>query len=291
MLALGIRPYRSSVVSDPHRVVREPLYALVVLWDDRAPLEALAAAGGDAEELCRRLLASPGGLGSSTRHAEAVDLLAKVQGTGDLPASFAALLLCTCRRWDRVTAGLIAGIEESGLLGDSELDDLAESLLADGLVISYPLAWVSPEWLDVDLSDGAGRVYTVGADTLGEHRPSLAPPLRRWAARRALRADPERLDELLGVASRLEPRHRDALIRGLLDAADVLDENRQRSLVRRGLETAQAGVRRAALDLMCELDGLETARRRARADGNAAVRRWLPPHRESSQAQGSLLEA
>lgn len=261
-----------------------------MLWDDRAPLEALAA-GGDGEELCRRLLASPWGLGSSTRHAEAVDLLAKVHGTGGIPASFAALLLCTCRRWDRATAGLIAGIEESGLLGDDELDDLAESLLADELVISYPLAWVSPQWLGVDLSDGTGRVYTVGTDTLGEHRPSLAPPLRRWAARRALRADPGRLDELVSAASRLEPRHRDALIRGLLDAADVLDENRQRSLVRRGLETAQAGVRCAALDLMCELDGLETARRRARGDGNAAVRRWQPPHLESRQAQGSLLEA
>ena len=35
----------------------------------------------DAEELCRRLLASPWGWGSSTLHAEAVELLANVQGT------------------------------------------------------------------------------------------------------------------------------------------------------------------------------------------------------------------
>jgi hypothetical protein len=262
-----------------------------VLWDDDAPLEELAASS-DAEELCRRLLASPWSYGSSTRHAEAVDLLAKViRGTGDLPASFVALLLCTCRRWDRVTARLVAGIEGSGLLSDDELDDLAESLLADELVISYPLAWVSPQWLDVDLRDGAGRVYTVDEDTLAEHRPSLEPPLRRWAARRALPADPEQLDHLLSAASRLEPRHRDALIHGLLDAADVLDENRQRSLVRRGLESAHAGVRRAALDRLCELDGPETARRRARADANAAVRRWQPPHPERRQAQSSLLGA
>lgn len=281
---------REPHASGRHRVVREPLYALVVLWDDDAPLEELAA-GSDAEELCRQLLASPWGFGSSTRYREAVDLLANVQGAGDLPASFVALLLCTCRRWDRVTARLIAGIEESGLLSDDQLDDLTESLLADELVISYPLAWVSPQWLDVDLRDGAGLVCTVDEDALGEHRPSLEPPLRRWAARRALRADPEQLDDLLSAASRLEPRHRDALIHGLLDAADALDENRQRSLVRRGLKTAQAGVRRAALDRLCELDGPETARRRARADANAAVRRWHPPHPELRQAQGSLLGA
>lgn len=259
-------------------------------WDDDAPLAELAASG-DAEELCRRLLASPGGWGSSTRHTEAVDLLAEVHGTGGLPGSFVALLVCTCRRWDRVTARLVAGIEESDLLSDDELDDLSESLLADELVISFPLAWVSPQWLDVDLSDGTGRVYTVDEDTLGEHRPSLEPPLRRWAARRALRADPERLDNLLDAASRLEPRHRDAQIHGLLDAADALTENRRRSLARRGLQAARAGVRRAALDRLCELDGPETARRRARADANAAVRRWQPPHQEARQAQGSLLGA
>ncbi|MGH3001475.1 MAG: hypothetical protein ACRDM1_02200 [Gaiellaceae bacterium] len=261
-----------------------------MLWDEEAPLDELAA-GGDAAELCRRLLASPSGWASSTRYAEAVELLASVADDGELPVSLVALLLCTCRRWDRVTARLIAGVEGSGLLDEDELNDLAESLLADELVISYPLAWVSPQWLDVDLRDGTSRVYRVDENTLAEHRPSLEPPLRRWAARRALRADPERLDDLLHAASRLEPRHRDALVHGLLDAADVLDEDRRRSLVRCGLETARAGVRRTALDRLCELDGPETARRRARADANAAVRRWQPPDRERRHAQGSLLEA
>ena len=70
----------------------------------------------DAEGLCRRLLASPWGWGSITRYAEAVELLGKVQGTSALPMSFVALMLCTCRRWDRVTSRLIAAIEDSGLL-------------------------------------------------------------------------------------------------------------------------------------------------------------------------------
>lgn len=175
-----------------------------------------------------------------------------------------------------MTARLIGAIEASRLLSDAELDELAESLLSHELAISYPLTWVSAQWVDVELSDGTSRTHTVDEDTLAQHRPSLEPPLRRWAARRALRTDPARLDDLLSVAEGFDPRHRDALIHGLLDAADVLEESRRRRVVRRGLQTAQAGVRRTSLDRLCELDGPETALRRARADTNATVRNWQP---------------
>jgi hypothetical protein len=38
----------------------------------------------------------------------------KTRSTGELPGSFVALMVCTCRRWDRVTARMIAAIEDSG---------------------------------------------------------------------------------------------------------------------------------------------------------------------------------
>ena len=248
---------------------------VAVLWDDQAPLDELAALE-DAEELCRRLLAAPSGWGSSTRHMEAVELLAKVHGTSELPASFVALMVCTCRRWDRVTTRLIAAVEDSALLDDAELDELADSFISHEHVSSYPLAWVSPQWLEVELDTGNGRTYTVDDDTLAQHRPSFEPPLRRWAARRALRSTPARLGDLLCATRGFEPRHGAALVHGLLDAADKIDENQQRRLIRRGLQTAQASVRRTALDRLCELDGPEKARRRARADSNAKVREWRP---------------
>lgn len=91
-----------------------------------------------------------------------------------------------------------------------------------------------------------------------------------------LRGDRSRLGELLTRADQFEPRHRGAVIHGLLDAADGLEEPGCRRLVRRGLRVGQAAVRRTALDRLCELDGPESARRRARADGNASVRRWQP---------------
>ena len=79
-------------------------------------------------------------VGRSTRHAEAVELLTRVHGTGELRFSLAVVLVCTCRRWDRVTAQLIAAIHDSGLLDDTELDELADAFIAHEHVISYPLA-------------------------------------------------------------------------------------------------------------------------------------------------------
>ncbi len=240
----------------------------------------------DGEELCRRLLATPWGYGRSTRHQEAVELLASVSGTSELPATFVALMVCTCQRWDRVTGRLIAAVEESGLLDHADLDELAESLLSHEHVIAYPLAWVSPEWLEIELDDGNGHTHTVNEDTLAHHRPRVEPPLRRWAARRTLAADPTRLGQLADGARQLEPRHRDAVIHGLLDAARVLDEPQRRNLVARGLRGGQSGVRLAALELLCELDGPDAARRRARDDPNATVRKWTPP---IEPAQATLL--
>jgi hypothetical protein len=234
-----------------------------VRWDDDEEFEELAGIG-DADELRRRLLESPAGWGRSTRHMEALELLAKVRGTGRLPLSLVALLLCECWRWRRVTAKLIAAIEASGLLDDRELDELANAFLAREHVISYPLAWVSPQWLEIELGTGSSRMVTVSEDTMAERRCRFAPPLRRWAARRALRANQARLERLLGDAELFPPRDRDAVIGGLLDCADRLDGDGKRRLVSHGLHATQPSTRRAALDLLCELDG-----RRRRSVGRA----------------------
>jgi hypothetical protein len=103
-------------------------------------MEELAAAR-DSDELCRLLVQSRWGWGSSTRHGEAVSLLHGLRG-GTLPGPLVALLLCTCRRWDRVTAKLIAAVEECGVLSGPDLDELAESLLSDEVVVVFPLAWI-----------------------------------------------------------------------------------------------------------------------------------------------------
>jgi hypothetical protein len=242
--------------------------------DDDSQFEELAAAE-DVTELCRRLLSASHGWGRSTRSTEAVQLLAKVSPTRELPISFVTLLLCTSGRWDRIATRLLADVKASGILSESDLLDLAELFLTKELTISYRLAWVSPRVLEIDLETWSSATRTVRKDELAEHRPRVAPGFRRWAAQHTLLADPARLDALL-VRSDFRPRDRNALVQGLLDAAHVLGDGPRRTLITSGLAASQASVRRTTLDLLCELDGAENALRRAQSDGNAVVRRWQP---------------
>jgi hypothetical protein len=230
----------------------------------------------EADELCRRLLESAWGWGHSSRCAEAIDLLAAVRGTGTLPDAFLAMLVCTCDRWARVTAKLIGAVEASGALTDADLDELAESFLSEEVVIEYPFLWACPQGLDFGSSDEGAHGFVVDENTMAKTRRRPEPPLRRWAAARALRNDPGRLDDLLACTGALRPRHREAALQGLLDAADALQEGDRRRLVRRGLRCGVGSVRRSALDRLCELDGPDAALRRARADANRTVRAWRP---------------
>ena len=123
-------------------------------------MEELAAAR-DSDELCRLLVQSPWGWGSSTRHEEAVSLLRGLRA-GTLPGSLVALLLCTCRRWDRVTAKLIAAVEECDALSGPDLDELAESLLGDEVVVvSRSPGYPRSGWTSAPLMARHGRCRSV----------------------------------------------------------------------------------------------------------------------------------
>src|SRR5260370_29823863 len=103
-------------------------------------MEELAATR-DSDELCRLLVQSPWGWGSSTRHGEAVSLLRVLSG-GTLPGSLVALLLCTCRRWDRATAKLIAAVEECVVLNCPNPTAVGEAQLRDEDGAVFPRAWI-----------------------------------------------------------------------------------------------------------------------------------------------------
>lgn len=250
---------------------------MMMFEDDDDPAIQELAEARNTEELCRLLVQSRWGWGSSTRHHEATGLLRDLPGTLGLPSTFVALLLCTCGRWDRVTAKVIAGIEESGVLIGPDLDELAESLISDKVTVTFPLVWISERWVEYDSGGGPSRTVTVSDTETVHQERRVEPPLRRWGASRLLRKDPARLADLLAHADSLPPRHRDALLHGLLDAADGLDSDQRQLLVRRALSSGIARVRRAALDQLCQLDGLAAAQRRARSDPDRTVRAWRPP--------------
>jgi hypothetical protein len=150
-------------------------------------LEELAAAR-DSDELCRLLVQSPWGWGSGTQHQEAVSLLCGLDGR-TLPGSLVTLLLCTSRRWDRVTAKLIAAIEECDVLSGPDLDKLTDSLLSEEVGVVFPLAWISGQWLEFDTADGTTRTVEVSDEAVARRAPGLATAAqvsrRQGAAERA----------------------------------------------------------------------------------------------------------
>lgn len=275
---------RAGVVS----TVPDVAFAATSEWFDAdAAIHELQSAE-DGDELCGLLLQSGWGWGDSTRAGEPVELLRGVHGTGELPASFIAMLLCTCKRWYRCTAKLIAALVDSGLLTDGELDELAEACLTPKIDIDYPIGLTHPDWMTEFADEASGKTYTLGPDTRCHASRHPEPPLRRWAAARVLYRNPGQYGELRAVARSLsDPRHRDAVTHGLLDAADALEPDTRRELVRHGLRSSQAAVRRRALDRLAELDGPEAARRRARRDRNARVRAWNPPDRAAGSDDGA----
>lgn len=232
----------------------------------------------DADELCQLLIKFRGEWKSSTSPAEAIELLQRFKGTTEVDESLVALLLCTYPRWGRVTGKLITQLEMSSLLGEASLDELAEAFLSEELGVVFPTRWLAREWIEIDLGAGAtgSRVIEAGEDDLSEIVLTVEPPLRRWAVSRSLRRRPERLEELLDLAGRLPNVHGYAVVRGLLDAGGSLAQPERCRLVAKALGTGQGAVRLAALDLVCQDEGPEAARRRAAQDRDAKVRAWKP---------------
>lgn len=257
------------------RTEPDPLTDLGALWTARDP-----------EELWRALVVYPGR--STTHHWEAVQLFRRHHEGGTPGAPRTALLLCTDRRWDRCTARLIAGIADTSILGEDDLDELADCFLwSDAVRFQYPVSWIGTEWVGIDL-DGAdeaadGSVVHLDSDTPVPSERSIAPPLRRWAAARVLRTDPGTFDAMQVRARKLEVRGGSAVVSGILDAIEALDEGSAREAIELGLSWARGSVRLLALDLLAA-HYPETARDRAATDPDKKVRGWTPRRPRGSLA-------
>jgi hypothetical protein len=249
----------------PDRAEIDPPTDLVGLWT-----------ASDPEELWRILVLHSDR--STTEHWLAVRLFRRHHDDGTPGALTTASLLCTDHRWDRCTARLIAGIAETSLLSKDDLDELAARFLwSDRFRFEYPLSWIGTEWFSIDVTGGgggvSGPVVHLDPDTPVPTVRFIQPPLRRWSARRVLRADPGSFDAIRDRAAELGTRDGGAVISGMLDALEGLSHDVARQAIDLGLGWPHGSVRLLALDLLAAVD-LEGAGRRAAADPDAKVRNW-----------------
>ena len=129
---------------DPDRAEIDPLTDLVGLWT-----------ASDPEELWRALVVYSDR--STTDHWLAVELFRRRHDDGTPGALTTALLLCTDHRWERCTTRLIAGVAETSLLSEDDLDELAAPFLwSDRFLFEYPVSWIGTEWVSIDVTGGRG---------------------------------------------------------------------------------------------------------------------------------------
>lgn len=233
------------------------------------------------EELWTALLFHSGGPESSCRDADA--LFRRLHGDRTEGALLTALLMLTDRRWRRFTAGLIARIVDAGILGEDELDALADALLGsdqvhfclpanwfDGPVVTIPFDDEVPVGDETDAFTDADAVPEVGVP-VGISR-SVQPALRRWAAARLLRRDPEQLDQVRQRVRELDRRDAAAAMSGLLDALDAVRQDRGHDVISDALRWPDKTVRRLALTRLAERGDRDDAVRRALRDSDASIR-------------------
>lgn len=200
--------------------------------DDWSPLDDLVLlhTADDAGELHRRLLCFGDGGGNKADAFEPWCLLHKFHKDDPEGAEVTALLLLTDRRWRNAISRLVRRIEESNLVPEDQLDLLAQTFLAAGAQVY----WEAPgDWfdgpaivIDPDASD-AVEVIEDDEPSGPDNGPvvfarEVRPPLRRWAAARAVRVDSSCWGALVQRARQVEPRNSAAMIHGLVDGIDLL---------------------------------------------------------------------
>jgi hypothetical protein len=228
----------------------------------------------DALSLWRRLVSSA--IGRPLPPTVAVNAFRRVHSGGEPGAFDSALLLCTDWQWHRVSAKVISGIVDSGVLDDGDQDRLADTLLWQEKVhYRHPFWWVGTTLVEYDLdSRGPGRTVHIDPDTPMTAHRSVWPPLRAWAAGRVLgrhRASP---CDVLEHARSLPAHDGAAVVTGAVRAAEHLDEDQSRTLLDAALTWGHRTPRKTALEKLLADGEDELVRTLAGNDPDASIRRW-----------------
>jgi hypothetical protein len=244
----------------------------------------------DALSLWRRLVS--GAIGGAAQPDVAVDAFRRVHCGGEAGAFDSALLLCTDWRWRTVSAKVIAGMVDSGILDDDDQDRLADTLLWHEQVhYRHPIWWIGTTFVEFDLdSAGPGRTIRVNPNTPTTAHRSVWPPLRAWAAGRVLARRRASVRDVLEHARSLPARDAAAVVTGAVRAADDLDEDQARTVLNAALAWGHKAPRKAALERLLGGGEDELVQTLASNDPDASIRRWASEQLGDIATQGSLFD-
>jgi len=214
----------------------------------------------DLDEMYQRLLFWPPGRPNTWDTFGAWCVFHKFHAHDRDGAVTTAALLATDPRWRSGAGRLMSQIADSGLVPGDELDLLAETFVAAGPQVYWqvPEDWFTgPEIvIDFGTGDDPGDAESVdGEMPEDDDRPvvvgrQVVAPLRRWAAARLLRSAPSRWPVLVARAKELDSKSAPAIMRGLIDAAEVVPHETRRVLASLAMAWPNKGVRQSASQLL-----------------------------------------
>lgn len=223
----------------------------------------------------------------STDTMEPLWLLRRVAEAEPEEAFTTAFLLLTDPRWLKGLSQLVRRIEDSGCVGEDDLDELAESFLAAERVLYWvvPDGWFGDEEIIVGDFDEA-PVGDVNGEAVDADEPvdedgacvarEVHPPLRRWAAARLVARGLAEAETLMERTGAVDARAGAAIMAGLLDVIDRVDAATRDRLVDEAVRWPDHGVRRAGIELVAARYGAIAAHDLAARDPNARIRDWAP---------------
>lgn len=228
----------------------------------------------DALSLWRLLVR--GAVARGLRPAVAVDAFRRLHRDGEPGALDSALLLCTDWRWRSVSAKVIAGITDSGFLGDDDQDRLADLLLWQEQVrYQHPLWWTGNSFIEFELgSPEPGRTTRLDPNTPVTAHRSVWPPLRAWAAGRVLARHRASAGDVLDHARSLPARDAAAVVTGAVRVVDELDPDQARTVLDAALACGHKAPRKTALERLLADGEDDLVRRLTDNDPDASTREW-----------------
>ena len=277
------RPSRATPTAVVHRCAKCCQHGWVT-----HPEEMEIADITDALTLWRRLVS--GTVGRPQPPAVAVDAFRRLHRGGEAGALDSALLLCTDRQWHTVSAKVIAGMVDSGILDDDDQDQLADTLLWNEQVhYRHPIWWIGTTFVEYSLDSPApGRTIRVDPNTPTTAHRSVWPPLRTWAAGRVLTRRRASVRDVLEHARSLPARDAAAVVTGAVRVADDLDEDQARTVLNAALAWGHKAPRKAALEQLLVRGEDELVQTLAGNDPDASIRRWASEELGNKATQGSL---
>jgi hypothetical protein len=242
----------------------------------------------DALTLWRRLVS--GATGRGLLPAVAVDAFQRLPRGGEPGAFDSALLLCTDWRWYGVSAKVIAGIVDSGILDDDDQDRLADTLLwREQVHYRHPIWWIGTTFVEYELdSPIPGRTIRVHPNIPTTAHRSVWPPLRTWAAGRILGRHRASAGDVIEHARSLPARDAAAVVTGAVRVVDDLDQDQARTVLGAALAWGHKAPRKAALERLLLSGHDDLVRTLAANDPDASIRWWASERLGDKATQGSL---